>query len=270
MSCPSSDDRSAGKCGPWHIGMVFQHMALLPHRTVRDNVAFPLGDPGRAQVQALGGVAEDVSRWSIWTAMRTGFRARIVRRHAATGRTGARTRVRSSRCCSMDEPFSALDPLIRRQLQDQFMELTKVLSSKRPPCSSPTISTRRSASATRIAIMKDGRNRSDRHAGGHRDAIRRTIMSAISSKASPSSSWSSPTTIMLNRSTATTPPNGVKISARFRVHGTRTAISIMLIDIAITTDASGGRHSDTMTARVSESSPRRRLLQGHPGRQVNA
>ena len=40
-----------------HIGMVFQHMALLPHRTVRDNVGFPLQVRGEPKSKALGGVA---------------------------------------------------------------------------------------------------------------------------------------------------------------------------------------------------------------------
>ena len=36
------------------IGMVFQHMALMPHRSVRDNVAYPRGDPQSREVAALG------------------------------------------------------------------------------------------------------------------------------------------------------------------------------------------------------------------------
>ena len=47
-TCWALAARSCARCGLMHIGMVFQHMALLPHRTVRDNVGFPLqvrGEP---------------------------------------------------------------------------------------------------------------------------------------------------------------------------------------------------------------------------------
>ena len=46
-----------------HIGMVFQHMALLPHRTVRDNVGFPAAGARRTEVQALGPLRSTVSTW---------------------------------------------------------------------------------------------------------------------------------------------------------------------------------------------------------------
>ena len=39
--------------------MVFQHMALMPHRSVRDNVALSVGNPQSVEVQTLGGIRSD-------------------------------------------------------------------------------------------------------------------------------------------------------------------------------------------------------------------
>ena len=105
------------------IAMVFQDFGLMPHRSVRDNVAMPLEIRGMAQ-NARWQAAQDaldlveLSQWGDKFA------------HELSG--GMQQRVGLARAIAadadvllMDEPFSALDPLIRRQLQDEFMKLAR-------------------------------------------------------------------------------------------------------------------------------------------------
>lgn len=105
------------------IGMVFQHMALWPHRTLGENVGFglevrglPLEQRREASIKALE--AMDLGGW--------------INHYPDQLSGGMQQRVGLARAMAadpdillMDEPFSALDPLIRRQLQDQFLELSK-------------------------------------------------------------------------------------------------------------------------------------------------
>ena len=135
------------------IGMVFQHMALMPHWSVRENVMFPL------QVQGL-------SKARIWEiAQRTlslvdldGFED-----HAPAQLSGGmKQRVGLARALAsdpaillMDEPFSALDPLIRRQLQDLFLELSQRLGKTAVFITHDLDEAIRIGD--RIAIMKNGR-----------------------------------------------------------------------------------------------------------------
>lgn len=135
------------------IGMVFQHMALMPHWSVRENVMFPL------QVQGL-------PKARIWeTAQRTlslvdleGFED-----HAPAQLSGGmKQRVGLARALAsdpdillMDEPFSALDPLIRRQLQDLFLELSQRLGKTAVFITHDLDEAIRIGD--RIAIMKNGR-----------------------------------------------------------------------------------------------------------------
>src|SRR5262245_16059812 len=106
-----------------HIGMVFQNIALLPHRTVRENVALPLEVQREPKLKRYQ-VAEE----SLATVGLTGWEDRYP--HELSG--GMQQRVGLARALAanpdillMDEPFSALDPLIRRQLQDQFLDLAR-------------------------------------------------------------------------------------------------------------------------------------------------
>jgi glycine betaine/proline transport system ATP-binding protein len=103
------------------LGMVFQNMALLPHRTVRENIAFGLELRGMPKEQRLA-IAEEKLR----LVRLEGFGDRYPDQLSG----GMQQRVGLARALAadpdillMDEPFSALDPLIRRQLQDQFLEL---------------------------------------------------------------------------------------------------------------------------------------------------
>lgn len=105
------------------IGMVFQHFGLLPHRTVRDNVAFPLelrGEPeavrhaaAQRQLQAVG-----LAEWGehFPHELSGGMQQRVGL---------ARALVTEPDILLMDEPFSALDPTIRRDLQGRFLQLVR-------------------------------------------------------------------------------------------------------------------------------------------------
>ena len=135
------------------IGMVFQHMALLPHRTVRDNVAFPLQVRGEPKARRW-----EVSQRCIEMVDLAGYEDRLPNELSG----GMQQRVGLARALAsdpelllMDEPFSALDPLIRRQLQDQFMALSAELQKTTVFITHDLDEAIRIGS--RIAIMKDGR-----------------------------------------------------------------------------------------------------------------
>lgn len=135
-----------------HIGMVFQHMALLPHRTVRDNVGFPLQVRGEPKSKRW-----EVSQRCLSMVSLDGYEDRYP--HELSG--GMQQRVGLARALAsdpevllMDEPFSALDPLIRRQLQDQFMALSAELNKTTVFITHDLDEAIRIGH--RIAIMKDG------------------------------------------------------------------------------------------------------------------
>ncbi len=136
-----------------HIGMVFQHMALLPHRTVRDNVGFPLQVRGEPKSKRW-----EVSQHCLSLVNLDGYEDRFPRELSG----GMQQRVGLARALAsdpevllMDEPFSALDPLIRRQLQDQFMALSAELHKTTVFITHDLDEAIRIGG--RIAIMKDGR-----------------------------------------------------------------------------------------------------------------
>jgi glycine betaine/proline transport system ATP-binding protein len=103
------------------MAMVFQQFALLPWRTVRDNVGFGLelrGEPARARRQIveqqleLVGLADWANRYC--SELSGGMQQRVGL---------ARALATNADILLMDEPFSALDPLIRRKLQDELLAL---------------------------------------------------------------------------------------------------------------------------------------------------
>ncbi|WP_414158394.1 ATP-binding cassette domain-containing protein [Pseudomonas sp. BNK-45] len=105
------------------IGMVFQHFGLLPHRSVRDNVALPL--ELRGEPEALRHAAADVQLQAMGL---EGWGEHYP--HELSGgmqqRVGlARALVSEPDILLMDEPFSALDPTIRRDLQSHFLRVVR-------------------------------------------------------------------------------------------------------------------------------------------------
>jgi len=135
-----------------HIGMVFQHMALMPHRSVRDNVAYPLEIRGVPKSRRWA-----VSEHTLNLVNLDGYEDRLPRELSG----GMQQRVGIARALAsdpeillMDEPFSALDPLIRLQLQDQFKALVEELKKTTLFITHDLDEAIRIGH--RIAIMKDG------------------------------------------------------------------------------------------------------------------
>ena len=108
-----------------NVSMVFQHFALLPHRTVLDNVAYGLEVRGVAKNERLAAARQTVelvglSGWEdhLPGELSGGMRQRVGLARALAADTDV---------LLMDEAFSALDPLIRREMQEQLVELQSKL-----------------------------------------------------------------------------------------------------------------------------------------------
>ena len=135
------------------IGMVFQNFALMPHRSVLDNVAMPLEIRKVAKNERMRQAAAilEIVELGAWGSKFA---------HELSG--GMQQRVGLARALAanpdvllMDEPFSALDPLIRRQLQDEFIRLSRILQKTTVFITHDLDEAVRIGN--RIAIMHDGR-----------------------------------------------------------------------------------------------------------------
>ncbi len=135
------------------MGMVFQHFGLLPHRTVLENITYPLEIQHIDKETRIAKARELVEIVGL-----TGRESYFPRELSG----GQQQRVGIARSLSvqpdvwfLDEPFSALDPLIRKEMQDEFMRLQTQLHK------SIVFVTHDFEEAVRlgdrIAIMKDGR-----------------------------------------------------------------------------------------------------------------
>ncbi|HFQ16002.1 MAG TPA: ATP-binding cassette domain-containing protein [Rhodobacteraceae bacterium] len=134
------------------MGMVFQHFALLPHLTVAQNVAFPLSIQGM-KPDAARARAEEVIRL-VGLEGREGNYPRELS-GGQQQRVGiARSLAVEPEIWFLDEPFSALDPLIRREMQDEFLRLQGMLKKTIVFITHDFDEAIRLAD--RIAIMKDG------------------------------------------------------------------------------------------------------------------
>ncbi|MGW0734757.1 quaternary amine ABC transporter ATP-binding protein [Streptomyces sp. NPDC002851] len=107
------------------INMVFQHFALFPHRTLRENAAYGLQVRGISESER-----KERAEWALKT-VGLGDRADAYPSELSGGqrqRVGlARALATDAEILLMDEPFSALDPLIRREMQDLLMSLQQEL-----------------------------------------------------------------------------------------------------------------------------------------------
>ena len=134
------------------MGMVFQHFALLPNRTVLGNVSLPL------EVQGIDKAAREQRALEVIKLVGLDGREQYYPRELSGGqqqRVGiARSLAAEPDIWFLDEPFSALDPLIRREMQDEFLRLQNVLRKTIVFITHDFEEAIRLAD--RIAIMKDG------------------------------------------------------------------------------------------------------------------
>ena len=135
------------------IGMVFQNFALMPHRSVLDNIAMPLEIRGISKNDRL-----DAANKILDIVELQGWGNKFA--HELSG--GMQQRVGLARALAadpdvllMDEPFSALDPLIRRQLQAEFIKLSKQMKKTTVFITHDLDEAERVGH--RIAIIRDGK-----------------------------------------------------------------------------------------------------------------
>ncbi|MET7483685.1 glycine betaine/L-proline ABC transporter ATP-binding protein [Streptomyces sp. NPDC005538] len=146
-------DRELREVRARKISMVFQHFALFPHRSVRENAAYGLAVQGvpRAEREARAGEALALCGLAGWEdswpdELSGGMQQRVGL---------ARALATDADLLLMDESFSALDPLIRRDMQDQLLELQKSLKKTIVFITHDLNEAMRLGD--RIAVMRDGR-----------------------------------------------------------------------------------------------------------------
>ena len=134
------------------LSMVFQHFGLLPHRRVLDNVAYGLEVQGVGEAERTERAIKtlDLVGLSGWEnsypdQLSGGMQQRVGL---------ARALVIEPDILLMDEPFSALDPLIRRQIQDEFVKLQEVVAKTVIFITHDLIEALKLGD--HIAVMKDG------------------------------------------------------------------------------------------------------------------
>ena len=135
------------------VAMVFQHFALLPHRTVAANVAYPLELRGVGKAERLAKAQEIIELVGLdgWgdklpSALSGGMQQRVGI---------ARALAADPDVLLMDEAFSALDPLIRREMQEQLLALQETLQKTIVFITHDL--NEAMLLGDRIAVMRDGR-----------------------------------------------------------------------------------------------------------------
>jgi glycine betaine/proline transport system ATP-binding protein len=134
------------------MGMVFQNFGLLPHLNVLENVAFPLRLQGKPAADRRQRAREMISLVGL-----DGREASYP--HQLSG--GQQQRVGIARSLAvgpelwfLDEPFSALDPLIRKQMQEEFLRLQRMLKKTIVFITHDIVEAFRLAD--RMALMREG------------------------------------------------------------------------------------------------------------------
>lgn len=134
------------------MSMVFQHFGLFPHRCVIDNVAYGLEIQGVTRASRMRKAGEVLDLVGL-----TGWERHYP--HQLSG--GMKQRVGLARALAVDpeillfdEPFSALDPLIRREMQNELLRIQKVVRKTMVFITHDSLEAMRVGS--RIAIMNDG------------------------------------------------------------------------------------------------------------------
>ena len=135
------------------IAMVFQKFALMPWLTVRENISFGLEMQGRPEKERRKLVDEKLELVGLtqWRNKRPDELSGGMQQRVGL----ARALAMDADILLMDEPFSALDPLIRQGLQDELLGLQAKLSKTIVFVSHDLDEALKLG--TRIAIMKDGR-----------------------------------------------------------------------------------------------------------------
>lgn len=149
------DGKAATQVGPAerNIAMVFQNLALFPHMTARDNVAFPLVERGVARDRIAARVAEVADKLHM---------THILHKHPAQLSGGERQRVAIARALVrdpvaylMDDPISALDARLREETR---IELKRIQQDVGHTLVYVTHDQEEAMSvADRMAILRDGR-----------------------------------------------------------------------------------------------------------------
>jgi glycine betaine/proline transport system ATP-binding protein len=135
------------------VSMVFQHFGLLPHRTLADNVAFGLELRGMSKAERRAAAEEMLN--TVGLGGMGGYRPDQLS-GGQQQRVGlARALATNPKILLFDEPFSALDPLIRRDMQDEVLRLRGALSTTMVFITHDLSEALRLGD--RIAIMRDGR-----------------------------------------------------------------------------------------------------------------
>jgi glycine betaine/proline transport system ATP-binding protein len=135
------------------ISMVFQHFGLLPHRRVVDNVAFGLEIQGMEREERLRRATEVLDVVGLG-GMGNAFPDQLS--GGMQQRVGlARALATDPEIMLFDEPFSALDPLIRRDMQDEVIKLQREVRKTMIFITHDLMEALKLGD--RIAIMKDGR-----------------------------------------------------------------------------------------------------------------
>lgn len=125
VSVPKANARTLRRLRMHHVAMVFQQFGLLPWRTVRQNVGLGLelaGLSGRARRDRIDEQLELVGLTQ-WADRKVGELSGGMQQRVGLARAFAT----EAPILLMDEPFSALDPLIRTRLQDELLDLQERL-----------------------------------------------------------------------------------------------------------------------------------------------